>query len=73
MNNETKKDYLEIPMEQMSGCFHNNTQKLDIYNLTKNEMKRICLGLELLKEERPKDRIVGRMLREYTSYLKNYK
>ena len=37
MNNETKKDYLEIPMEQMSGCFHNNTQKLDLYNLTKNE------------------------------------
>ena len=39
----TKKDYLEIPMEQMSGCFHNNTQKLDLYNLTKNEIAVLIL------------------------------
>ena len=53
--------------------FLQKRQKLSLYNLTKNEIKKICFDLELAKEVRPKDRIIRDMLRKYTSYFKNFK
>ena len=36
------------------------------------QLKKICLGLQLAHDANPKDRVISKMLREYTSYLANY-
>ena len=66
-------NYLNLNKEELCSCFSNVNQTLDIYNIKKYQMKKICYALELAQKERPNDRTISKLLREYSSYLKNYK
>lgn len=70
---KVEKQYLEIQEDDMCACFSNERQKQNLYNLIKNEINKICYGLELAKEAKPKDRVIRSLFREYTSYFKNFK
>ena len=70
MKKEREEKLLKVPNDRMCSCFHFETKKLDLYHLSKCEFERIYSGLELLQKRKLKDKIISRMLKEYSKYLK---
>lgn len=73
MNEDAKKkDYLEISEKDLISSYSNIYNTLHIFNIRKPQLKNIINGLELLKETQPKNKILAKQIREYTSYLKMF-
>lgn len=65
-----KKDYFEIEKNKVYCCIDKEAKTIDILNIKKRKLKKICNALRVTVELDSEDRITKNILKEYESYLK---